>query len=180
MTVPYSVTSEILQKFKVPFGRLVEGTYSEAMSQLKKIIEEDKPSEIVSVGDTVTMNMHHSKIVPRVAITDNRSMRRKTKPQSYPEKETVQVKNPPGTITQEAVEVITEAFQKKNSVHIVVQGEEDLLTLVAVLYAPQNALVIYGQPRRGIVVVKVTPRKKAEAQKIWNSMKPHSNHGKLR
>ena len=41
-----------------------------------------------------------------------------------------------------------------------VDGEEDLLALVAVLYAPQNSFVVYGQPHCGIVFVKVTSRRK--------------------
>ncbi len=54
---------------------------------------------------------------------------------------------------------------------LLVDGEEDLLTLVAVLYAPENALVVYGQPNQGIVVVRVTSKKRAEAERIWGAMK---------
>ncbi|MDI6805914.1 MAG: DUF359 domain-containing protein, partial [Candidatus Bathyarchaeia archaeon] len=52
----------------------------------------------------------------------------------------------------------------------IVDGEEDLLTLIAVLYAPQNSFVVYGQPYEGIVVVKVTPEKKAEVSEILKTM----------
>jgi uncharacterized protein (UPF0218 family) len=52
----------------------------------------------------------------------------------------------------------------------VVDGEEDLLTLVAVLYAPENAVVVYGQPYEGIVLVKVSPEKKAEALEFLKAM----------
>ncbi|NLB75740.1 MAG: DUF359 domain-containing protein, partial [Crenarchaeota archaeon] len=55
--------------------------------------------------------------------------------------------------------------------HIVVNGEEDLLTLIAVLYAPQNSFIIYGQPDIGIVVVKATEMKKAEVKQFLNEMK---------
>ncbi len=48
-------------------------------------------------------------------------------------------------------------------VHIIVDGEEDLLTLIAVLVRARRSLVVYGQPHEGIVVVKVTSEKKAEA-----------------
>jgi hypothetical protein len=47
-----------------------------------------------------------------------------------------------------------------------------LLTLIAVLYAPENAVVVYGQPHTGIVVVKVTPQKKAQAERFLKAMKP--------
>ncbi len=52
-----------------------------------------------------------------------------------------------------------------------VKGEEDLLTLIAVLFAPKNAFVVYGQPHSGVVVVKVTSERKARAQEFLNAMK---------
>ena len=68
--------------------------------------------------------------------------------------------NPQGTITQEAIFAIKEALERNEHTHIVVDGEEDLLTLIAVLYAPENAFVVYGQPYSGIVVVKVSRLRK--------------------
>jgi uncharacterized protein (UPF0218 family) len=84
---------------------------------------------------------------------------------------TVYVDNPQGTITQEAIYAVKEALEGDEHTHIVVRGEEDLLTLIAVLYAPENAFVVYGQPNFGIVVVKVTSQKKAQAQEFLNAMK---------
>ncbi len=40
------------------------------------------------------------------------------------------------------------------------------------MYAPENAYVVYGQPHVGIVIVKVTPEKKLQAQEFLNAMKP--------
>ena len=83
----------------------------------------------------------------------------------------VYVKNPPGTITEEAIVAIKEALESPKHVHILVDGEEDLLVLIAVFYAPEKSLVVYGQPYEGIVVVKVTSEKKAEAAEILKAMK---------
>jgi hypothetical protein len=52
----------------------------------------------------------------------------------------------------------------------VVEGEEDLLTLVAVVEAPENSLVVYGQPREGLVVVKVDEKIKKRVKEIVDSM----------
>ena len=68
--------------------------------------------------------------------------------------------NPQGTITKEAISAIKDALEKNEHTHIVIDGEEDLLTLIAVYYAPENSFVVYGQPYSGIVVVKVTQQKK--------------------
>jgi len=51
-----------------------------------------------------------------------------------------------------------------------VDGEEDLLTLVAVLHAPENSFIVYGQPREGVVIVKATREKKAEVAEILKAM----------
>ena len=70
-------------------------------------------------------------------------------PQEDAVEKTVYVDNPQGTITQEAIVAIKEALERNEHTHIVVDGEEDLLTLIAVLYAPENSFVVYGQPYRG-------------------------------
>jgi uncharacterized protein (UPF0218 family) len=84
---------------------------------------------------------------------------------------TVYVDNPQGTITKEAIAAVKKALESGEHTHIVVRGEEDLLTLIAVLYAPENAFVVYGQPHSGIVAIKVSHKNKAQAQEFLNAMK---------
>ena len=54
--------------------------------------------------------------------------------------------------------------------HLVVDGEEDLLVLVAVAFAPLGGLVVYGQPGEGLVVVRVTAEKRGEAWELLKGM----------
>ncbi|MCW4046351.1 MAG: GTP-dependent dephospho-CoA kinase family protein [Candidatus Bathyarchaeota archaeon] len=171
MTVAYEVTPELRVKFKQPFGVLIRGSFDATMAKMKAILEEEKP-RIVSVGDRVTRNLHEHGINPQLSIIDNRCMRRKLPPENFSMEKVVHVSNPQGTITEEAIAAIREALETDKHVHIIVDGEEDLLTLVSVLYAPENSLVVYGQPYKGIVVVKVTPEKKAEAAEFLKAMKP--------
>ena len=170
MPTDYCVNPETLSKFKEPFGKLIQGTYAETMNKFETMVKNEKPSIIVSVGDTVTRNLHKHHIIPQLSITDNKSMRRKLQPKVFPTKNLIQVKNPQGKITQEAITAIQNELKANTHTHILVDGEEDLLTLIAVLYAKENSWVIYGQPRKGIVVVKVTAAKKTEAQEILQSM----------
>ena len=170
MSVTYSITPELRAKLKEPFGVLIRGTFSETMSQLVALVERENPSKIVSVRVTVSRNLHATGIKPQLSITDNKSMRKRTRPAAFPAKKVVHVKNPQGTITDEAIVAIREALESDLQTHIIVDGEEDLLTLAAVLEAPEKALVVYGQPYEGVVVVKVTPEKKNEAQEILNAM----------
>ena len=172
MAVIYCVTSELREKFKEPFGLLLAGTFSETMTKLKAIVKEEEPPVIVTVGDTVSRNIHSHGLKPSVSVTDNQSMRRRVKPLTFEDKKIVHVINPQGTITDEAFAAVQKALEKSDEshVHVVVDGEEDLLTLVAVLHAPEGSFVVYGQPYKGIVVVRVTPEKRAEAQALLNAM----------
>jgi uncharacterized protein (UPF0218 family) len=79
-------------------------------------------------------------------------------------------KNPPGTITDEAWATINQAIIQKGRTKVIIDGEEDLLTVVAVLSAPDDAFVVYGQPQVGIVVVKVTEEAKEKMQRIIDLM----------
>jgi len=172
MTIEYTITPDLRIKLKEPFGTLIQGSFCETMGKMKELVEKEKPPKIISVGDVVSRNLHEYKVHPQLTIIDNKSLRNQASKETLAAEKTVNVTNPPGTITKEAVTAIKEAMGKNEHTHIVVDGEEDLLTLIAVLYAPENAVVVYGQPYRGIVVVKVTPQKKAQAEKFLKAMEP--------
>jgi hypothetical protein len=170
LTNAYALTPELRTKLKEPIGTLIRGSYPETMKKFKHIVEKERPPAIISVGDTVSKNLVRNRLFPCLAIVDNRVMRRNAQPFLLKHEKTIRIKNPPGTITEEAVSTIREASEKNNRVKIIVEGEEDLLTLIAVLYAPENSFVVYGQPHEGMVAVKVTPTKRAEVAAILKVM----------
>jgi len=170
MSTAYRLPQKLQRQLKKPWGTLVRGSFSETAKILKDILREEKPPSIVSVGDTVSKNLVGKKIFPNLLIIDNKVMRTAIKPALLPADKEMQIKNPPGTITKEALNAVQEAFKTNCRVKIVVDGEEDLLTLAAVFYAPENSIIVYGQPHEGIVVVKVTQEKKAEAAEILKLM----------
>jgi uncharacterized protein (UPF0218 family) len=171
MSVLYSLTPEIREKLKKPIGTLIRGSFEETMNRLKDFIVEEKPTSIISVGDRVSKNLVNNSIVPQLSIIDNAVMRKEIQPIPLTAEKTMHVKNPRGTISEEAFTIIQEALKETARVKIVVDGEEDLLTLVAVLAAPENSFVVYGQPHEGIVVVKASPEKKAEVAVLLKAMK---------
>ncbi len=172
MTIAYTITPELRVKLKEPFGNLIQGSFFETMNKIKNLVEAEKPIRIISVGDIVSRNLHKSNINPQLTIIDNVSLRDHKLPKEAAVDKTVYVKNPQGTITNEAIVAVKEALEGNQHIHIVVDGEEDLLALIAVLYAPEKSIVVYGQPYTGVVIIQATPEKKDQVKAFLNSMKP--------
>ncbi len=144
------------------------------MRELGELLEREKPSIIISVGDVVSENMAKHGISPQVMIVDNKVMRKAIVPIFLEADQILHLKNPPGTLTDQAWSIMQEALRRVQRTKVVVDGEEDLLTLVAVLCAPENSLVVYGQPHEGIVVVKVTEQTKRMIRRIVEAMETFS------
>lgn len=176
MVIRYSLTSDLRLRLKQPLGILVRGSFAKTMKRLREMVRDEKPPVIISVGDTVSRNLAKNQLFPKLAIVDNKCMRRSIRPVSVVADRTVQVRNPQGTITEEAVRAIKEAFDGKQRVRILVDGEEDLLALTAIAYGPKDSFVVYGQPYEGIVVVKITSEKRAEIFDILKSMEVGSKN----
>jgi uncharacterized protein (UPF0218 family) len=170
MPIAYVLTPQLRMKLKQPLGLLIKGSFAETMTRFSSIAAKEKPPQIISVGDTVSRNLVRNRILPQLMIVDNLAMRKITQPVSVKVEKTLYVKNPAGTITDEAVQAIRNALKCGQHVKIVVDGEEDLLTLIAIQHSSMNSLVVYGQPHEGIVVVKVTAEKKAEIADILKDM----------
>ena len=168
------LTTELRQELKKPQGLLIDGPFEETMKKLKYFIEEEKPSLIVSVGDVVSRNMIEYGVPLNVLIVDNKVMRKPIQPITVDADQTLYANNPPGAITDEAWAAIECAVEQKGQTRVVVEGEEDLLTIVTVLSAPDGALVVYGQPHQGIVVVKVTQETKRRMRRFVDAMQESS------
>ena len=173
MKIAYMLTPKLAVQFKNPFGTLIEGTADDTMATLKGMVAAEKPSMIISVGDVVSRNLHVYGVHPQLSVIDNVSLRdKKEKALAAHGEKVVAVKNPQGTITEEAIKTIKTALTKKEHTHIVVEGEEDLLVITAVQYAPLNSFVVYGQPNCGIVVVEVTAERKVDVKVFLKDMNP--------
>jgi uncharacterized protein (UPF0218 family) len=159
---------------KKPQGLLIDGPLEKTMKRLKEFIEKEKPSLVISVGDVVSRNMIEYRISLNVLIVDNKVMRKPIQPITVDADQTLYAKNPPGAITDEAWAAIRSAVEQKGQTRVMVDGEEDLLTIATVLSAPEGALVVYGQPHRGIVVVKVTEETKERMRRFVDAMEESS------
>ncbi|UCD26951.1 MAG: GTP-dependent dephospho-CoA kinase family protein [Candidatus Bathyarchaeota archaeon] len=151
-------------------GLLIRGSPDKTMKKLKELIEKEKPSMVISVGDAVSNNMMKHNISSQVLIIDSKIMRAAVQPAAVDAKQIMHLKNPPGTLTEEAWIVIRKALSARGRTKVLIEGEEDLLTLVTVLCAPKTSFVVYGQPYQGIVVVKVTERTRERVRRIVDAM----------
>ena len=146
---------------------------------IKNIGEIDfKGKIVVCVGDRTSEEVLKAGIKPKICIYDCRLMRKEIPVpegiKNFNAKE-IRIKNPPGTITKELFDAIKKGFQDKSSVKIRVDGEEDLATLVAISLAPVGSLVLYGQPKKGLVVIAVDENIKKNVDEILNEMRKDGN-----
>ncbi len=139
------------------------------MLKLKLLIERDKPPVVVAVGDIVSIETLKAGIPVNLRIVDYRSMRGPVPRMSFPTRNTYRAKNPAGGITVEAWHAVKRALEDREAV-VVVEGEEDLLVLPAIVESPDGTFVAYGQPSQGVVAVRATTTKKAEITSLLNSM----------
>ena len=164
------LTDDLRVKLKSPLGMLLKGSFTETMKEFEKIVKAKKPPMIISVGDALSEVLLTHGIFPKVLFIDNKVMRKPSAPFMAEGYETANLRNAPGTLSDDAWAVVESAIKHEHRVEIIVDGEEDMLTLVAILSAPKNALVAYGQPYEGMVVVEVTAAKKSEMRRIVDSM----------
>ena len=155
---------------KTPMGNLVLE---------KELIEFLKDKKIViSVGDHVTYTILKYSIEPIFCVVDFKTRRGKF-PSEFIElikafgDRVVKVKNPKGTITDELWNAIKEAFEDANKnlkTRIEVIGEEDLASLAVISMAPSDAIIIYGLPDKGVLVIQPTLENKEIVKDVLNKM----------
>jgi hypothetical protein len=157
------------QLLKKPLGELVTGTPSECSRKIKEVQDAEKPRRLILVGDTVSRNAIQSGIKPDVIIIDHKEKRSEAVEFTYEKTRVFRMRNEAGTIDLLAWSAIAEAIEKGDSA-VIVDGEEDLLALVAVAAAPEGSLVVYGQPEEGVVLVRASMEMKNEIRRIVDDM----------
>jgi uncharacterized protein (UPF0218 family) len=160
------LTPEVELLVRQPLGILIQGEIPQPY-EILAVSHGDAP--IVAVGDVVTENLERVGILPTLSILDGKTKRADISGAEDKRRDAdLVIANPKGTITRELWEAIAKCdFQNRK---IFIDGEEDLATLPAILYAPMGSIVVYGQPDEGIVVVHVTDEKKNEIKSIIEKM----------
>ncbi|MEA3254599.1 MAG: DUF359 domain-containing protein [Candidatus Altiarchaeota archaeon] len=159
------------KKLKSPLGRLV--------SNLGEVHDVLISRDIISVGDKITESLLVRNILPLVCVYDGRIKRVGVEtPEVIKEfdAEEIHIKNPAGHLSRDAFKAVDRALASGLRTKIIVDGEEDLITLAAVNLAPSGSLVLYGQPDEGVVVVEVDDNIKKKVKEILERMKPKNGN----
>lgn len=152
------------EQLKTPLGILLRDTTKENI--LRHIAPD---SFVITVGDATTEKMISFNLTPSLSIVDGLEKREKRIPPSGNATKLF-CDNPAGQITAQSISTIKNALESKPPVQIIVNGEEDLLVIPVCIYAPQNAVVLYGQPNEGLVIVRITQEIRNKTQKLLNLM----------
>jgi uncharacterized protein (UPF0218 family) len=158
---------KLRQALKSPIGVLIKDKDVTRANLLRFL---SAGTYIVSVGDATTEKLLGFNLIPSLQIVDGLEKRAKRNPPKSTAKKFF-CSNPAGEITNESVDTIRRALGWQPPVQIMVNGEEDLLVIPVCMYAPQNAVVMYGQPNEGLVVVMVTDEIRNKTKAIMNLMK---------
>lgn len=166
----FRLTRNLRKKLKEPFGRVISGPEEEVDRELRKAALVGPEGKIICVGDAVSRKFVKLGLPTNLKVVDNKEMRRKLGSFNFKAKSIFKVKNPRGTIGFMAWQIMKEAMKKEDAL-ILVDGEEDLLTLAAICLAPLGSKIFYGQPKVGVVMIEVNERKKEEVRAIISMMK---------
>ncbi len=155
------------EQMKIPLGILLPESQANKENILKHLEEN---SYIITVGDRTTEKMIDFDLIPSLQIVDGIEKREKREPPKLVNATEITVDNPPAEITSQSIDVIKKALSMESPVRILVTGEEDLLVLPVCIHAPENSVVMYGQPNEGLVIVKITSEIRNKAQSLLDLM----------
>lgn len=163
----FGINDELRSTLKTPFGRVIT-------SDEKPDINSGK--FVIAVGDMTVVRLINSEIIPDISIYDRKTKRASITDASIlsvlPEP-VVTLKNSAGTIESKAAIAIDKYIHKalldEIKIGIMIDGEEDLLAIPAILFAPLNAIVFYGLQGKGMVEVIVDEEKKRQIIDLYLS-----------
>ena len=132
------------------YGTLLTDDPESNVKAALDILKTKHPPKVIIVGDFTLKTFIKSGYRPDLGIFDSRTKR---SPFPISEKPTNVVSNPAGHISDKAASCIRQLLLLKGPQLLEVRGEEDLLSLPALLHSPEGSIVIYGMPDKGMMVI---------------------------
>ena len=159
--------NSLREQLKIPLGVLLPESQANK-ENIQKFLSDDP--YVVTVGDRTTEKMIDFNLIPSLQIIDGQEKRKKREPPKMVNVVELNVDNPAAEITLQSIDLIKKAFDMKPPIRISVNGEEDLLVLPVCIYAPENSVVLYGQPNEGLVIAKITTQIRNKTQTLLDLM----------
>jgi uncharacterized protein (UPF0218 family) len=160
--------NSLRDQLKIPLGILLP-IDQDNKTNIQKYLSDD--SYIITVGDRTTEKMIDFDLIPSLQIIDGLEKRIKRDIIKLGSAFELKIDNPAAEITLESIEIIKKAFSLNPPIRLTVNGEEDLLVLPACIHAPENSVILYGQPNKGLVLVQITTEIRNKAQALLDLMK---------
>jgi uncharacterized protein (UPF0218 family) len=155
-------------QLKIPLGVLLP-IGQDNKTNIQKYLSDN--SYIITVGDRTTEKMIDFDLIPSLQIIDGLEKRIKRDILKLGSAFELKIDNPAAEITLESVKIIKKAFTMNPPIRLTVNGEEDLLVLPVCIHAPENSVILYGQPNKGLVLVQITTEIRNKAQALLDLMK---------
>ncbi|MCL4436697.1 MAG: GTP-dependent dephospho-CoA kinase family protein [Thaumarchaeota archaeon] len=152
---------------KRPLGHLIR---SQDVTREKLLPDIQSGLLTVTVGDATTEKLLSLGFTPDVEIVDSREMRRDRDPPASKYRGIIRASNPAGCLTDEALQAVSEALRSEKPVRIWVKGEEDLMALPVLALYPNGTTVLYGQPKQGLVVLRIDEDIRGVARSLLSKM----------
>ncbi len=163
----FTATEQIRNELKEPIGDVLTGVdsrWEEAGKQAWERIQFQKPPLVITVGDIVTFTIQKLGYEPNISFIDHKSRRKIVDITHRAVHKHGPFQNKPGTIVSrialEYAKIIPDVVNTKDHHQFIIEGEEDMLGLAAILLAPLGSVVLYGQFNQGIVFVTVDEARK--------------------
>ncbi|MFH1257988.1 MAG: GTP-dependent dephospho-CoA kinase family protein [Candidatus Micrarchaeota archaeon] len=168
------ITASIRKALERPFGKLL------APRKLLAALKNPK-APIIAVGDISTLLLMRNGITPDVSFFDFTCKRKPIMAEDKRELlfmrgKLIKITNPAGMISAELMRT-TKAIligRLKENVKVLVDGEEDLAAIPCMMFAPRGSFIVYGQPDRGAVLIKLRGEDRLKAQAIYKNSKAAS------
>jgi uncharacterized protein (UPF0218 family) len=176
--LPKSLKKEL----RKPLGKVFFGKENKLLSIGKKIVDYIKkyqPVLSIAVGDMVAYSIIANNLIPSIEIIDYHSKKRELSQELKKKLDGnfhFKLNNKAGSLEILAVKSMKTAVEnfltKNESQKVFVNGEEDLLTLPAIVFSPLKSMVIYGHWQLGAIVVEVDEEKKEMALALMRKFIP--------
>ncbi|MGA2911156.1 MAG: pantetheine-phosphate adenylyltransferase [Candidatus Levyibacteriota bacterium] len=149
---------------------ILQKPWGEVLNEIPQGID---GSKTIVVGDATAQKFNGKKVGQFLSIVDF-LIKREIKFHQLSELgfdgENIQhITNHHGAITPELFQAVQSAFKTKTQTVILIDGEDDLAVLPALLVAPLGFSIFYGQPNEGLVQILVTEENKEKAYQLIQS-----------